>query len=322
MKTPHLFLAAVLLILSASGCKIEHDIDPEEFYIPGLTMDNYPIIDGSTSTEPLHTVLACELFGISYTWIAHPWDFEYPYHVWPSADENHIVARFLNNRATNHTGTHQSYVNLLNGYADLILVARTASADELHMADSLDILLLEAPIALDALIFLINLQNPANNLTTEQIKDIYAGRITSWSEVGGEYVKLNAYTRERNSGSQELMESLMMKGLTMHEFPDMMIMGMMGLINRIESDQLGLGYSVNYYTRYMIRSEYIKIIDVDGNAPDNFNIRSRKYGYTAEVYAVVRDDLDKNSIAYKIFELLQKPSGQRVVEKSGYVPFN
>jgi phosphate transport system substrate-binding protein len=321
MKTPILVLAAVLFIIITSGCKNEDDIDPEEFYIPELTMENYPVIDGSTSTEPLHTVLACELFGISYTWIAHPWDFEYPYHVWPSANENHVVASFLNYRATNHTGTHQSYVNLLNSYADLILVARSASADELHMADSLNVSLMEAPVALDALIFLVNVQNPANSLSTQQIKDIYTGKITNWSEVGGEYIKLNAYTRERNSGSQELMESLMMKNLTMHEFPDMMIMGMMGLINMIETDQQGLGYSVNYYTRYMIRSDYIKIIDVDGIAPNNFNMQTRKYGYTAEVYAVIRENTDRNSMAFKIFELLQKPSGQAVVAKSGYVPY-
>jgi len=322
MKPLFLILIAIPLILFISGCNQENDVLPDEFSIPELTMDNYPIIDGSTSTEPLHTVIACELFGISYTWIRHPWDYEYPYHIWPSANENHVVAQFLNYRATNHTGTHPAFVNLINGYADLILVARTASPDELHLADSLDVSFLEAPIALDALIFLVNNQNPANNLTTDQIQDIYTGKITSWTDVGGEYVRLNAYTRERNSGSQELMESLMMKDLTMHDFPDMMIEGMMGLINQIETDPQGLGYSVNYYTRYMIRSDNVKIIDVDGNPPDNFNIKSRKYGYTAEVYAIVREDLDKNSMAYKIFELLQKPSGQRVVEKSGYVPFD
>ncbi|HEX2394544.1 MAG TPA: substrate-binding domain-containing protein [Bacteroidales bacterium] len=323
MKTLIQLIIAISFAFSITTCTNEKTgPEQEEFSIPGLTMDNYPIIDGSTSTESLQTVIACNLFGISYSWIYLPWEIEYPYHILPSAGEDHTIARFLSTRATNHTGTHQAFVNLINGYVDLILVASTASDAELHLADSLDVNLIEAPIALDALVFLVNYKNPVNGLTTEQIKDIYTGKILNWAEVGGEDVKLNAYSREPNSGSQELMESLMMKDEVMSDLPDMMIYGMMGLINMIEVDEDGLGYSVNYYTRYMIRSEKVKLLEVDNYAPDNFYIASRKYGYTAEVYAIIRADQDKNSIAYKLFNLLQTPAGQKVVAESGYVPYN
>ena len=67
------FLIITVLVLSVSfictGCekeeKEESTISP---YIEGLTIDNYPIIDGSTSTLPLNTVIACELLGLKYQW--------------------------------------------------------------------------------------------------------------------------------------------------------------------------------------------------------------------------------------------------------------
>jgi phosphate transport system substrate-binding protein len=101
----------------------------------------------------------------------------------------------------------------------------------------------------------------------------------------------------------------------------MMIYGMIGLINALEYDTEGLGYSVNYYTQYMIRSDKIKLLAVDGNAPDYMNIKSRKYGYAAEVYAVIRGDLDITSTAYRLYQLLLMASGQDVIKESGYIPY-
>ena len=317
MKTITLSLTAVILALSLVNCDNKDD-DISPFYIDGLSEETYPRIDGSTSTEPLQTLIACKLFHIPYAWVNVPFDFRYPYHLMPDAAENNETAMFITDSACYHSGTHPAFENLIRNNTDLILVARTASADELHLADSLDVTMVETPIALDALIFLVNEENTVNSITTQQIKDVYTGNITNWSDLGGPDTAINPYTRERNSGSQELMESLMMKDLEMHEFPDMMIYGMIGLINILEWDQQGLGYSVYYYTQKMIRSDKIKLLKVDDITPDYSNIKSGKYSYTAEVYAIIRDDLDVNSTAYKLYQLLTTEAGQRVVKESGY----
>lgn len=43
-------------------------INTDSPYIDGLSINNYPIIDGSTSTLPLNRVIACELLGLNYEW--------------------------------------------------------------------------------------------------------------------------------------------------------------------------------------------------------------------------------------------------------------
>ena len=62
-------LAAIALCLavagSFSGCDREDDM---LFEIDGLTVDNYPRVDGSSSTQPLNTLIACKLLGWRYEW--------------------------------------------------------------------------------------------------------------------------------------------------------------------------------------------------------------------------------------------------------------
>ena len=302
------------------ACEDSTEDVSEDFRIENLTVDNYPRVNGSTSTEPLQVLIACKLLGVDYAWVYVSFWYNYPYRLLPTIDKNHEIGRFISD-GIRHFGTHGSFVSLIQKDSDLILTARTASKDELHMADSLGVMLIETPIALDAFIFLNNINNPVKHLSTKEIQDIYTGGIVRWSEVGGAETEIHPYMRNSNSGSQELMESLVMKDLEMPDLPDMIIYGMLGLINQLEYDREGLGYSVNYYTHYMIRSDSVKMLSVDGVYPDYNMIRKREYPYTTNVYAVVREDLDKSSKAWQLYELLQSSSGQNVVDESGYIPY-
>lgn len=315
------YLIVFLAVLSLTGCDDSLDKNNSlDFCIDNLTMDNYPDVDGSTSTEPLQVLIACKLFDVEYSWIYLPFWYNYPYHLMPACDIKPEIGRFITENI-HHSGTHTSFLNLIYKDVDLIITARIASDEEIYLADSLDIELTEIPIALDAFVFLVNINNPVNSLTTKEIQDIYTGNITLWNEVGGANTKINPYQRNPNSGSQELMESLVMKGLKMLDLPDMIAYGMIGLINMIEYDKQGLGYSVNYYTQYMVRSDSIKLIAIDGVYPDYNTLKNKEYGYTTNVYAIIREDLDKSSIAYKLYELLSTASGQNVINESGYIPY-
>ena len=319
--TSLVYLIGLLAVLSFTSCDDSFDEDiSSNFYIDNLTMDNYPKVDGSTSAEPLQVLIACRLFDVEYSWVYLSFWFNYPYHLMPSCDIKPEIGRFITERI-HHYGTHSSFINLIHKNADLIITARTASDEELFLADSLGINLVEIPIALDAFVFLANINNPINSLTTKEIQDIYTGNITHWNEIGGTNTEIRPYQRNSNSGSQELMESLIMKDLTMIDLPDMIVLGMLGLINRIEYDREGLGYSVNYFTQYMVRSDSIKLLAIDGVYPGYNTLKNREYGYTTNVYAVIREDLDKSSTAYKLYELLLTASGQSVINESGYIPY-
>jgi phosphate transport system substrate-binding protein len=323
-----ILLSVVFLILAAVGCGPAVVDTPPQIDLPANTLaliaGDYPRVDGSTSAFPLQMLIACEVLGIKCIW----WDYSplNPFDtntrgIYPE-DENLMLNSDIGEKLFNivHNGTHEAYMNLIQGDADIILVARQPSEDEVRAMQLRGVTLHITPVALDAFVFLVNVENEVEELSLDTIRDIYSGQYTLWSEVGGGEGEIQPYQRNPNSGSQELMEKLVMQGTAMVDAPDMILLGMMGPFNAISSDVFGIGYSVYFYAEYMFTSETVKMIGVNGVAPNSENIRERKYPLTTEVYVAIRDDTPEHSTARLLRDWLLTEAGQDVVEESGYVP--
>jgi len=311
-------LLSILTVLFLSACEEKSDYGHIEVNLDSITINNYPKVDGSTSAHPLQVLIACKILGVEYSWM--PGWFDETYRIWPSFDEKPEIAQFILDSII-HNGTHTSYTNLINRKADIIIVARTASNDEINLADSAGVKLTTTPIALDAFVFIVNIENSVHSLTVKEIQDIYTGNITFWNEVGGTNTEINPYQRNPNSGSQELMLSLVMKDLTMMDLPEMILVGMMGPINRITHDKDGLGYTVYFFEQFMAPNDSLKLLAVNGVFPEYNTLKTREYIYTTDVYVVIREDLDRLSTAYQLYQWLITNKGQIVVEESGYIPY-
>ncbi|MDR2101539.1 MAG: substrate-binding domain-containing protein [Treponema sp.] len=316
-------LMVLPVVLVYTGCKIDPGLDTlgSSLIIEGLTADNYPKVDGSTSTEPLNTIIACKLFGIRYKWAPHYWNLQ---RIEPNLNGDDTEKLF---DLVKSSQTHQSFLNLINKEADLILSARKMSPDEKTAAGAAGLTLIETPVALDAFVFIVNPGNPVNSLTTKQIQDIYTKKITNWGELGwaGDSApSIIPYVRNANSGSQELMETLVMKDLDMAEFfvnyDELIVFNMTGAVDRVFQEYNAICYTVYYFKEYMVTGINVKSLAVDGIYPGRETIGNRSYPYTAEVYAVIRSGLDKSSMAYKLYEWLQTPAGKQAIGESGYVP--
>ncbi len=227
-------------------------------------------------------------------------------------------------------GTHEAYLALINGDADIILVARAPSRDELTAAQTKNVGFDVRPIALDAFVFIVNSQNTVDNLSLKQLRQIYSGKITNWKQVGGKDEEIHPYQREENSGSQELMNTLVMSGTPMIDAPEMIAWTMAGPFNAIgappylespeeKGDAAGIGYSVYYYSKYMVTNDDVEFIGVNGVEPTSRTIRDRTYPLTTEVYAVVRKDLSPEDAAMQLRNWLLTSDGQYTIELSGYV---
>ena len=319
-----LFIVILMLSLLVHTCKFStNDYDDqnggeEVVDVSHFSIENYPKVDGSTSTHPLQVIIACEILSVEYDWF-DSWDGTM--RVWPSDEDpsKQNIVEYI--RQIQHSGTHGSYVNLITDSVDIIIAAREPSQDELYLADSVGVTLNTRAIALDAFVFILNIENPVNNLTVDQIIGIYTGNITNWQDVGGINAAINPYQRNKNSGSQELMEALVMQGIPMVDAPQMILFGMMGPINRLTSDPYGIGYTVYFFNQFMAPRERIKVCAVNEIKPDPISISSGTYIYTTKVYAAIRSNLDSDSTAFTFWRWLQTQAGQKIVGLSGYVPF-
>ena len=70
----------------------------------------------------------------------------------------------------------------------------------------------QKPIGVDALVFIVNEDNPVQALSRQQLRDIYAGKITNWKDVGGKDQAIVAFQRGEDSGSQTLFKKLLIQG--------------------------------------------------------------------------------------------------------------
>lgn len=262
----------------------------------------YPKVDGSTATHPLNLAFKEEFTGASLT------------------PENLPISK-----------THQAYLKLIAGEVDLILVT-TPSEDELAAAQAAGVELEVIPVVHEAFVFMTNSGNPVTNLTVDQLRDIYAGRITNWRQVGGPNSSIVAFQRPENSGSQTGILELVMKGTPMMPAPraEYVISDMEGTVDAVanyDNSSGALGYSYYYFVTAMYgelakgnTEDGVRLVSVNGVAPREETIRSGAYPLTSAYYIVINKAAPADSPARRLAEMMLSEAGQRIAQRTGYVP--
>jgi phosphate transport system substrate-binding protein len=118
------------------------------------------------------------------------------------------------------------------------------------------------------------------------------------------------------------MQALVMKGTPMIQALDMIIETMMGAVNAVGRDPLGVGYSVYYYATFMLPDKNVKLVSVNGVKPTSEDIATRAYPLTTEVYAVMRKGIQHANTATILRDWLFTEEGRAAIVESGYVPIS
>jgi ABC-type phosphate transport system substrate-binding protein len=287
----------------------------------GFTADGFPRVSGSTSTQPITILAVCRLFGWTYRW-SPELDADSTRTVWPDVNDFRLT---LWPRIQHHQ-THQSYVDLIEGKTDLILVARDISADERDLLDRRGGTLDARPVALDALVFIVHATNPVTNLQLENIRSIYTGTQFTWKQLGGEADRpVQPLLRNRNSGSQELFVKHVMGDRTLIATERKPLFTMNGVIDQVGRAPDDLGFSLFYYLQQMagLAKELpppppIKVISVDGVMPSKSAIADGSYALREPVLVVIRRDASEMTRGLRDWML--SADGQKTIAESGYVP--
>lgn len=218
--------------------------------------------------------------------------------------------------------TSEAYYRLIDGDADIIFVAGPSESQQAY-AQAHGVELELTPIAKEAFVFIVNQNNPLSGLSTEQIRDVYSGRTTQWSELGVDDLgDIIAYQRPQNSGSQTALER-MMEGDALMEAPQERIASFMeDIVDVVEYRNYpnAIGYSFRFYVTGLIKAR-VKLLAVDDIQPTVENIASGAYPLITQVYAVTRRG-DENPNTAAFLEWVQSDQGMELIQKSGYVPEN
>ena len=277
-----------------------------------LSREDFAGIDGSASAIPLTAELARQFCGA----------------------EDHDLGRVY----IGHNDTEEAYTNLIfrkdnwiaKGFGETgTIVRETGIIFALPLSDegshqNVSEQLESEPVALDALVFITHKDNPVNSLTPAQVRDIYAGRITNWKDVGGNNEKIRPFQRTKGSGCQELMEELVMKGEAMTEAPVAFVAQPSGTpeetVAEYENAESSIGYTYRFHLRDLYSDPDIKVLSIGGVSPEDSSLTDGSYAYTLTYNAVIRSDEKKDSIYRKLRDYLLTEEGQRIVKTAGFCP--
>ncbi len=288
-----------------------------------LLREDFAGIDGSTATIPITAELARQFCGASDT--LHYYDKEnihshVSHNTTGTAYDNLIFGR--SNRIEAYDELNKKWDNIEKPVR--LVFATPPSEDEYSTAKSHGVTLEAEPIALDGFVFITHKDNPVDSLTVQQIKDIYSGKITNWKEVGGRDEKIRAFQRTKNSGSQTAMEELVMQGEPMAEAPIAFVSAEMGAlvesVAEYENESAAIGYTYYYYINNLYKNPDIKVINIDGISPENENLVSGSYPFTAAYYAVIRGDEPQDSVYRRVRDYMLSDEGQEIIRLAGYCP--
>ena len=265
-----------------------------------FTVEDFPKLDGSTACIPLMAQMMADTTGIdlevaqsgiSVSTTAYAWE---NFGLYPD----------------------EEYTARMRG----VYEAPDYVKEELKEANAQ---LEQKPIGRDALVFIVNENNPVKSLTRQQLKDIYAGKITNWKEVGGEDLAIVPFQRGEDSGSQTLFRKLLIQGGELMDPPTELAPAAMGeLVDSIaayNNSANAIGFSVYYYVDQMYSQPGLRLLAVDGVTPSNDTIASESYPLCNEFYAVLHADAAADSPERQLYDWLDTTAGQDCIKKSGYV---
>ncbi len=260
-----------------------------------FTRETFPRLDGSTSMVPLAEAVASVLLG---------------------EDRESVTDLCQFNRTT------QSFRNLAMGECDLLLAGEPNAAVFTEMEEQGFAYEIET-IAMDGLVFLVNENNPVDSLTTDQIRDIYTGKITNWSQVGGSDAEIIPFQRNEGAGSQALMKKLVMGDTPLADPPEEYMASSMGelmsVVKSYDNSANAIGYSVYYYANDMQMAQGLKLLKVDGVEPSRETIRSGEYPHRNAYYCVIPASAAEDSPNRILFDWLMSEDGQKLIDLEGYV---
>ena len=241
-----------------------------------------------------------------------------------------VYSAFVNAVYPNTTKLHDGifeYNNTPDGYRLLaeketdIFIGVYPSDEQRAYAEENQTTFEYTPIGTEAFVFFVHKDNPITNLTTEQIKDIYSGKITNWKDVGGKNEKIAAFQRNEGSGSQSMLKRFM-GDTPITDAPTEMVNDLMaGIIEQVadyKSKINSIGFSFRYYVEGIIKNPDIKMISIDGAAPTSENIRNGSYPVLTPIYAVTYKENQNNNID-KLLEWILSDEGQYIINETGYV---
>lgn len=207
----------------------------------------------------------------------------------------------------NPTGSGSGITAVSEGRCDIGLSSRALKQEEKDLG------LKETVLALDGISIVVNPENPVSDLTIEQIADIYTGKITNWSEVGGKDAEIVLIGREAGSGTRDGFESITKTQEKCQYRQELTSTG--DVVTTVAGNPDAIGYasmaSVN---------DKVKQLTVGGVEANEQTVKDGSYKVQRPFELITKDGNELSATAQAFFDYITSAKASPIIVDAGAVP--
>jgi len=208
-------------------------------------------------------------------------------------------------------GSGVGATSLIEGRCDIADCSRAFKDSELQKAAAKGKDPKAHVIAMDGIAVIVHPSNKFAELTKQQVKDIYTGKISNWSALGGDNARIVVVSRDSASGTFEAFGELALKGAKVR--PDALMQaanqGVAGIVSRTPGaiGYVGLGYI----------TPSVKTVKINGITASRETVLSGKYPYSRPLFMYT--DGQPQGKVKDFIDFILSAGGQKIVEEQGFV---
>lgn len=221
-------------------------------------------------------------------------------------------------------GSGTGIAALINGTVDIANASRPMKQEEFDLAEANGITPVEFVVARDAIAVIVNPENPVSELTLQQVSDIYSGKLSNWSQVGGQDRPIVRLSRETNSGTHVyFLEHVLRLGnkedRTLFSPDTLLLPSSEGITAEVRQNPNAIGYDgLGYVT------DEVKVIAIAAAQEGPYVLPSAET-VNAHLYPIARDLYmytagEPSGVIKAYLEWIMGEEAQQLVTELGFVP--
>ncbi|MFA5005077.1 MAG: phosphate ABC transporter substrate-binding protein [Candidatus Omnitrophota bacterium] len=208
-------------------------------------------------------------------------------------------------------GSGVGIASIIDGTCDIGNSSRPIKDSELEKAATNGKDIKAHVVAMDGIAVVINPGNNISTLSKQQIKDIYTGKISNWSELGGLSAKIVVISRDTSSGTFEAFAELALDKSKVR--PD----ALMQASNQAVASTVARTPGAIGYVGLGYISPEVKAVAVNGVMPSKETVLSNKYPIGRPLFMYTNGE--PKGTASELLNFIKSTEGQKLVEKEGFV---
>ena len=203
---------------------------------------------------------------------------------------------------------------LMGGFCDIAAASKPVSKEQLEIAKIRDVTFKEYVLGSYSVSVLVNAENPVANLTTNQVRDLFTGKIQNWKDVGGPDAPVHLFIRDPVSGTHLGFKELAMNFEDYGEHVQLFT-NYLGLADAVAKDPHGIGYA----GLDLAAHAGTKAVTIGGVAATAENVNGGKYPY-ARTLRLYTDTGKETAAAREFINFSLSADGQKIVTQLGDAP--